>query len=115
MANDIRKQLAEAKAEVARLKKAARTPRAPLQGWIGGVIQTHRESNGWTLHELARRSGVAAGLMSRVESKADANPTLNNLLKIAKALDVRLSTMVALWEDEAQTMSELAKRPRKKK
>lgn len=100
----LRQQLADAKAEVARLKRITRTPRAPIEGWIGGVIQKKREEKGWTLHNLADKSGVAVGLMSRIESKTDANPTLNNLLKIAKALGFTLSHLMELWEQEVKNL-----------
>lgn len=97
----LRQQLAKAKAEVDRLKKMTRCPRDPLKGWIGGIIQQRREARSWTLHELSRKSGVAVGLLSRVEVNRDANPTLNNLLKIAKALGAPLSQIMEEWDTEA--------------
>ncbi len=97
----LRQKLKDAEAEVERLKKMARCKREPIKGWIGGVIQEKRESNGWTLHQLAKTSGVAVGLLSRIEAKIDANPTLNNLLKIAKAFGVPLSKLMGKWEDES--------------
>ena len=100
MSKTLHQQLDEAKAEVARLKKMTRTVRKPVNGWFGGIIQQHREARGWTLHELARRSDVSVGLLSRVESNPKSNPTLNNLLKISKALDGELSKFVQEWENE---------------
>jgi DNA-binding XRE family transcriptional regulator len=96
----LRQQLAEAQAEVARLRKAARCKREPLRGEIGGIIQQIRESKEITLREMAKRSGVAAGLASRVEAKSDANPNWNTLVKLAAALETPLSEIVARWEAE---------------
>jgi len=96
----IKGKLEEAKAEVERLKKMARCKREPIPGWIGGVIQSDRERKGWTLHELADKSGVSVGLLSRIESNIKANPTLENLLKICKALDTPLSSMAYAWEEQ---------------
>jgi DNA-binding XRE family transcriptional regulator len=94
----LRQQLAEAQAEVARLRKAARCKREPLRGEIGGIIQQIREAKEMTLRDMATRSGVAAGLASRVEAKADANPNWNTLIKLAAALETPLSEIVARWE-----------------
>lgn len=96
----LRQQLKDAQAEVQRLKKMARCKRSPIEGWLGGVIQKHREANGWTIHQLSKLTGVAIGLLSRIEAKTDANPTLNNLLKIARAFGVPLSKFMEEWEDE---------------
>ena len=96
----LRQQLAEAQAEVARLRKAARCKREPLRGEIGGIIQQIRESKEMTLRDMANRAGVAAGLASRVEAKPDANPNWNTLVKLAAALETPLSGIVARWETE---------------
>jgi ribosome-binding protein aMBF1 (putative translation factor) len=94
----LRQQLAEARSEVDRLRKMARTPREPLETALGGVIQEIRESQSMALQDLARRSGVSAGLLSRFESHPDANPTFNNLVKVAKALGKTLAEIIDLWE-----------------
>lgn len=99
----LRQQLAEAKAEVERLRKMARTPREPLKKALGGVIQEIRESQSMALQDLSRRSGVSAGLVSRFESMEDANPTFNNLVKIASALGVPLWEIIRMWELKQST------------
>ena len=96
----LQQKLAEAQAEVARLLKAARCKREPLRGEIGGIIQQIREAKEMSLRDMATRSGVAAGLASRVEAKADANPNWNTLVKLAAALETPLSEIVARWEAE---------------
>lgn len=96
----LREQLAAALAEVARLKNMARTPRAPIKGALGGIIQDLRETQGIRLRELALKSGVAAGLLSRLERCADANLTFHNLVKIARGLKTPVSAIIARWESE---------------
>lgn len=93
-------RLAEAEAEVARLKKISRSKREPIKGWIGGVIQREREARGLSVTDLANSSGVAKGQISRIESKPDANPNLETLFRIAEGLDIPLSEMLALAESE---------------
>lgn len=98
----IQQQLAEAQAEIERLKKLARCKREPLAGEIGGIIQKVRESKGMTLGQMADKAGVAKGLASRLEARPGANPNWNTLVKIAAALGTRLSAIVAQWEEEQQ-------------
>lgn len=96
----LREQLATAQAEVQRLKKIARCPREPLKGWLGGVIQQKREARGYSLNQLSKLSGLAVSQLSRIERNPQANPTLNNVLKICRALMVLPSEMMLLWELE---------------
>jgi len=94
----LREKLAAAEAELNRLRKMARTPREPHKTSLGGVIQEIRESQSMQLRELSRKSGVSGGLVSRFESQEDANPTFNNLVKIASALGVPLWEIIQRWE-----------------
>lgn len=94
----LRQKLAEMTAEVERLRKMARTPREPHKTSLGGVIQEIRESQTLGLQGLAKKSGVAAGLVCRIECKPESNPTFNNLVKIATALGVPLWEIVRRWE-----------------
>lgn len=96
----LREQLKASLAEVDRLKRLTRCKREPSQGTIGGVIQRLREKNGKLLREFSLEAGIAAGLMSRIETNKYANPTLKNLLKIANALKTPLSKILAQWEAE---------------
>jgi DNA-binding XRE family transcriptional regulator len=96
--------LANAQAEVKRLKKLARCPREPLKGCLGGVIQQKREALGYTLHQLATISGVAVSQLSGFERNPRSNPTLNNVLKICRALMVLPSEMMRLCELEQAEM-----------
>jgi ribosome-binding protein aMBF1 (putative translation factor) len=97
----LRQQLNEAREEIERLREAvASRRRKPVKGWLGGVIQQYREARGWSLHELSRRSGVAPGLLSRIETKRGANPTLDVMLRLAGAFGNDLSKLFQEWENE---------------
>jgi len=50
-------------------------------------IRQLRERKGVSLRELARRSGVGAATLSRIES-GEANPRLSTLLQLADVLGV---------------------------
>lgn len=56
---------------------------------FGRELRETRQSLDITLQELARRSGVDAGLISKIEN-GKVNPTLQNLLKIANAMGTDL-------------------------
>jgi transcriptional regulator with XRE-family HTH domain len=58
----------------------------PEQLTLGGVIRKAREREGISLRELARRSGVSAGQLSRIESGDVAKPSTDTLRSIARAL-----------------------------
>ena len=50
-------------------------------------VRQLRERTGVSLRELARRSGVGAATLSRIES-GEANPRMSTLLQLADALGV---------------------------
>lgn len=53
---------------------------------IGARIRSARKSHGWSQEELARRAGVAAGTVSRVEGGDHVRP--GNLFSIRVALGI---------------------------
>jgi transcriptional regulator with XRE-family HTH domain len=61
---------------------------------IGGTIRTLRQEKGITLPALADKAQLSKGLLSKVETSADANPSLDTLYKIAEALEVSLSFLL---------------------
>lgn len=56
---------------------------------FGRELRETRQSLDITLQELAKRSGVDTGLISKIEN-GKANPTLQNLLKLANAMGTDL-------------------------
>lgn len=56
---------------------------------FGQELKETRQAVGITLQELSQRSGVDTGLISKIEN-GNANPTLQNLLKLANAMGTDL-------------------------
>ncbi len=61
---------------------------------IAARVRAGRARRGWTLDELAARSGVSRRLIVQIE-QAGANPSLATLLKVAAALDITLTELLA--------------------
>jgi len=61
---------------------------------IAARVRARRAQHRWTLDELAARSGVSRRLIVQIE-QADANPSLATLLKLAAALGVTLTELLA--------------------
>jgi transcriptional regulator with XRE-family HTH domain len=60
---------------------------------LGGKIATVRETLGLSAEELAERSGCEVALIRRIEA-GELSPSLAPLVKIARALGVRLGTLL---------------------
>lgn len=54
---------------------------------VGEVIKKAREGYGFSIRELARRAGVSAAQISRIESGAVDQPAVDTLIAVARALD----------------------------
>lgn len=64
---------------------------------VGANLRRLRTSRGLSLEKLAQRSGVSRAMLGQVELGQSA-PTINVLWKIARALDVTFSTLIAARE-----------------
>jgi transcriptional regulator with XRE-family HTH domain len=62
---------------------------------IGGRVRHGRNSRGWTLDQLAERSGVSRRMLVSIEQGA-ANPSIATLLLISDALGIGLPSLVEL-------------------
>lgn len=60
---------------------------------LGANIRAFREQRGLSLSELARRSSIAKGTLSQLESGAG-NPTIETVFSLSNALDVPVSELV---------------------
>jgi len=60
---------------------------------IGGRVRQGRNSRGWTLDQLAERSGVSRRMLVSIEHGA-ANPSIATLLRISDALGIGLPALV---------------------
>jgi transcriptional regulator with XRE-family HTH domain len=62
---------------------------------IGGRVRQGRAGRGWTLDQLAERSGVSRRMLVGIEQGA-ANPSIATLLLISDALGIGLPTLVEM-------------------
>jgi transcriptional regulator with XRE-family HTH domain len=60
---------------------------------IGGRVRQRRSERGWTLDQLAERSGVSRRMLVNVE-QGSANPSISTLLRISDALGIGLPVLV---------------------
>lgn len=56
---------------------------------LGQKIKVLRKERDWTQDDLAKRSGVDRGTLASIETGKAKNPTTANLLKLARAFNIR--------------------------
>jgi len=78
---------------------------------VGGRVKVLREAMGFSLRDLAERSGVSAPMLSQVE-RGETSPTLAVAEKIAAGLELTLSQLLRLDEGEHVSVSRAAARRR---
>jgi transcriptional regulator with XRE-family HTH domain len=76
---------------------------------IGARIRALREAMGFSLRDLAERSGVSAPMLSQVE-RGETSPTLAVAEKIAGGLELTLSQLLRLDEGEHVAVSRAGER-----
>lgn len=75
-----------------------------LQSRVAESLKRIRKDYGWTLEELARRSGVSRAMLSQIEAKKT-NPTIAVLWKISTAFGMHFSAL--LGEDKGREVTVL--------
>jgi transcriptional regulator with XRE-family HTH domain len=69
-------------------------PRVDLEAAVGAVIaervREFRLQLGWTVGQLAQRSGLSKGMLSKIEN-AQASPSLSTLARLSEALSVPIT------------------------
>jgi len=75
------------------------TADAALMSVIGERVRARRRARGWTLDELAGRSGVSRRMLVNVE-QGMTNPSIATLLRLSEALAIGLPSLVAPNDDE---------------
>jgi transcriptional regulator with XRE-family HTH domain len=98
---ELRESLRDDKPRKARGSGSRREVLDPELERIAGRVRRWREEAGLTLLELARRSGVAASTIQKVES-LQMVPTIGVLLKIARGLERTPSELVRDTSDELE-------------
>ena len=93
--------------QVARKSKIAKT--------LGQKIKKLREEKGWTINQLGLYAGVNPTTIMRIE-RGESEPSIGNVLRIAKALKVDLNTLTEESIDQIVLGDEdlLPKEPRDK-
>jgi transcriptional regulator with XRE-family HTH domain len=77
---------------------------------IGGRVRQHRMARGWTLDELADRSGVSRRMLISIEH-GEGNPSIATLLRISDALGVGLPVLVDVERPHAVTVTAAGQAP----
>jgi transcriptional regulator with XRE-family HTH domain len=73
-------------------------------------LRAERDSRGWSLAELAERSGVAKATISKIE-RAEASPTAVVLVKLASAFDLTLAGLMLRAEARPDRVVRAAEQP----
>jgi XRE family transcriptional regulator, regulator of sulfur utilization len=82
-----------------------------LNGSFGGRIRNLRDAMDLSLRELAERSGVSAPMLSQVE-RGETSPTLALAERIAGGLELTLSQLLRLDEDDGVSVVRAGERRR---
>src|SRR5919199_6766926 len=77
---------------------------------IGDRVRRHRTARGWTLDELADRSGVSRRMVITIEH-GEGNPSIATLLRISDALGVGLPALVDVERPRAVTVTAAGQAP----
>ncbi len=93
------------------LKTISSDPLSKDRATVGARIRALREAMGFSLRDLAERSGVSAPMLSQVE-RGETSPTLAVAEKIAAGLELTLSQLLRLDEGEHVAISRAGERRR---
>jgi len=76
---------------------------------MGPRVRQLRQAKGLSLLDLARRTGLSEQALKEIED-GQASPPLGVLIKLGKALDMRLGTLIAAGEERPYTVVRVAER-----
>jgi transcriptional regulator with XRE-family HTH domain len=77
---------------------------------IGARVRTERESRGWSLTDLANRSGVSRAMIHKVE-RGESSPTATLLAKLSGAFSLSMSALLARAEMREGRLLRFADQP----
>ena len=77
---------------------------------IAERIRLERENRGWSLSELADRSGVSKAMISKIE-RCEASPTATVLGRLSGAFGLPLSRLLALAEQASERLIRADQQP----
>jgi transcriptional regulator with XRE-family HTH domain len=62
---------------------------------VGELITVARECKGFSLRDLEKRTGISNAMLSQIETGHVKNPSWKSVVKIAKALGLKLERLAA--------------------
>jgi transcriptional regulator with XRE-family HTH domain len=77
---------------------------------IARRVRLERDSRGWSLADLAERSGVSKATISKIE-REEVSPTAVILVRLAGAFDLTLAGLLLRAEGEGERLSRVADQP----
>ncbi|OKH86979.1 XRE family transcriptional regulator [Thalassospira sp. TSL5-1] len=77
---------------------------------IGARIRTEREKRGWSLTDLAEKSGVSRAMVYKVE-RGESSPTATLLAKLSGAFNLSMSALLLLAEKHDERLVRAADQP----
>ena len=77
---------------------------------IADRLRLEREARGWSLGDVAERSGVARATISKIE-RGEASPTATVLVRLAGAFDLTLGALISRAEGDADRLVRAADQP----
>ncbi len=77
---------------------------------LAACIRQERDARGWSLADLADRSGVAKATISKIE-REEASPTAVVLVRLASAFELTLAGLLLRAEGERERLSRAADQP----
>ncbi len=80
-----------------------------LEHGLATRLHAEREARGWSLSDLAARSGVSRAMISKIE-RNEASPTAALLGRLSGAFGLTLSTLLARAESDASGTGRLLRR-----
>lgn len=83
---------------------------AALTAAVAGHVRALRTARGWSLDELAGRSGVSKGMLVQIEA-ARTNPSVGTLVRIADAFGVTIARLLEPAEERTVRISDAESAP----
>jgi transcriptional regulator with XRE-family HTH domain len=77
---------------------------------IAQRLRLERDARGWSLADLAERSGVSKAMISKIE-RTEVSPTAVTLVRLAGAFDLTLAGLLVRAEDAGGRLSRAADQP----
>src|ERR1700732_3180235 len=77
---------------------------------IAARLRLERDSRGWSLADLAERSGVSRATISKIE-RAEVSPTAVVLVRLAAAFDLTLAGLRLRAEGQGERLTRASAQP----